>query len=675
MPLLLSEFEAKAKKKRVRLSEFGRRGPEPRAADWSMQDFFDSPEQQAQMQELVNKLNDPSEFKARLNDAMYYSKWMGIAPGDAYSFAPTIKRVAFEGKPPPKLTLLEDAAQMAKELPQNIFRIGTLQMTGGLLAALKRAGKGFTGAGIFPDEAVQQLWETVEPSEPTDRRLEAPRQPLDIFKPAGPLPGAITAEAFSLTTRLPDVGTQIVNAKQQQLLEQQDRITLASAPITRLIRPVAQNVPQRGLAIGLAILTGSPMVALGLLSATEGGQAYQRQLDAGGSEAKAMLIGDLSAAVEGGFEFLVLPKILKGFEEGLTVREMGVIVAENAGQEGLTSYWQRFLEVVGVRTSEGMDFGAAAREGAWEGLKAMPEGAWVGGVMGGGETSLAMGIDAIAKGWAGTEAAQYEAREHPLGSEQIKAIIERIQKEGLTKEQHRRAIRDQEEAAEREEAQQFRHLKAIGEEARPKKEPTEAPLEARTPAVLPRTEEIGPEVPEGLKGTKIRGETLVERQARMAEERAVGKMSDFERLNLAQRLHTLSEAHQRITEQIRYQRKFEGQTGIPEVDAKDAENLRKNEELLRRIEDEQKQIRQRLKDGAEITPEAAEARPAAVPGVQAVPEPSQRAAPAVSPAAPEAKQPEAGKGKKRDILGGIEPVQQINKALKEAVEIRPLVEK
>jgi hypothetical protein len=38
-------------------------------------------------------------------------------------------------------------------------------------------------------------------------------------------------------------------------------------------------------------------------------------------------------------------------------------------------------------------------------------------------------------------------------------------------------------------------------------------------------------------------------------------------------------------------------------------------------------------------------------------------------------EPEAGKGKKRDILGGIEPVQQINKALKEAVEIRPLVEK
>ena len=54
--------------------------------------------------------------------ALYFSKWMGIEPGHAYSFAPSIRKLAFDGKEPPKLDLQADIHKMRKLVPyQNVF--------------------------------------------------------------------------------------------------------------------------------------------------------------------------------------------------------------------------------------------------------------------------------------------------------------------------------------------------------------------------------------------------------------------------------------------------------------------------------------------------------------------------------------------------------------------------
>lgn len=430
-------------------------------------------EEIGQMQEMVNKANDPSDLRVRLQDALYYNKWLGIAPGEAFSFAPTIKKVAFDGKAPPKLTLLEDYKKAAEELPENL-KIGTLSMAGGILSAIKREGMRWSGAGLFPDQDVRHAWELPKPQSQPRQRLEGP---LSLLQPKGPLPGSLTAEAFAVTQRLPDLGTKIIERRQKQLIEKQDRVTLESAPITRLMRPLVQNVPQYGLAIGLGVLTGDPVVSLGVLGSTSGGQEFENQLAGGGSLGKSMMLADLNAAAEVGGEFLVLPKILKGFDEGLTIRQLFNIIGENATQEGATGFTQRFLEVVGLETSRGVDFTEAAKDGVFEGIKAIPENAWVGGALGGAAGGAGMITDALRDKHIGTETSQKQAAEK-LTPDQTAEMVRQIKAGMITREQVRRAmasaetVQETQTEAERQaaemEAQNQAHLRAIAAEGRNK---------------------------------------------------------------------------------------------------------------------------------------------------------------------------------------------------------------
>ncbi len=278
-----------------------------------------------------------------------------------------------------------DRFQALKEAPENLF-IGFLGLGASALEAVKRRGIQFAGGGIFPDEMVRRLFEPVTPTErPATGGIRFPSR-FDPFADTTPnLPGATAAEAFALTTRLPDIGATILREKAAERQEKLPEVTLKTAPFTRLLRPVLQSgVPSLAAAIGVSILTGDVVTGLILLGETEGGAAFEAQIEAGGSIRKAIILGDLSEAAEIGGEMLVFPKLFRGLSKGIPFRQALLLIAENAGQEGVTGFTQRFLEIFGIRTTEGVSKTEAAKEAFDEGIKAIPENAFVGGVTAGG---------------------------------------------------------------------------------------------------------------------------------------------------------------------------------------------------------------------------------------------------------------------------------------------------
>ena len=283
-------------------------------------------------------------------------------PGDTRTMR---ERLGYEKKKP---ITAGDAAQAVTETPENLW-IGTVGMSASVLEAIKREGMRYAGGGILPDENVRRQFEAVTPP--------------DVLPSTGqPLPGAITAEAFGLITRLPDVGAKIVRDYQQEKMK--DQVTLDDAPITKLARLVTQSgIPSMSVALGISVLTRNPIAGLGILGTIEGGAAFENQLQEGGSIRKSMLIGDLSAAAEIGGEMLVFPKFVKGLKTGIPLDKALKLIVENAGQEGATGFTQRFLEVFGTETTKGTDITDAARIAFNEGVKAVPENAWVGGVTAG----------------------------------------------------------------------------------------------------------------------------------------------------------------------------------------------------------------------------------------------------------------------------------------------------
>lgn len=328
-----------------------------------------------------------------------------------------------------RVSLGKDITRAIKETPEDI-KIGTIALTANLLSSVKRRAVQLSGGGILPDDIVLNQFEAVEPeiTEPTGGLLfqsETER----LFK-APRLPGAVAAQAAGVVTRLPDVGSKLLRAKQEQLQSEQDQVTLATSPITRLHRAVVQGgVPSVGAAIAISLLTGSPLTGLAVLGETEGGAAFQEQLDQGGSVRKSLLFGELSEAAEIGGEMLVFPKILKGFKGGLSVRKGLTLVAENATQEGITSFNQRFLEVFGGETSQGMDKKEAAKLAFFEGVKAIPEGAFVGGATGAGAVTLGSVTNAIfgEEGPVATAAPQEELSilgepVEPVAEEELKIV-------------------------------------------------------------------------------------------------------------------------------------------------------------------------------------------------------------------------------------------------------------
>ncbi len=299
--------------------------------------------------------------------------------------------------------LKEDVIGALKESPENL-KIGTIGLVASTLEAIKRRSVQLAGGGILDDEAVLAQFEAVTPAlipgrgsirDPENaNHFLLPIERHDFLRPERPLPGAILSEAVGTVSRLPDIGAKILRGKQKELVAAQDIATMSNAPITKLMRTTVQSgVPSMGAAVGISLLTGNPLVGLVMLGESEGGAAFQKQIEEGGSVRKALIIGELSQAAEIGGEMLVLPGIVKGFKEGLSVRRGLTLIAENATQEGVTGFNQTFLEVFGTETTRGTDKTVAAKKAIIAGLEAIPENAFVGGAVGGGAGGVAATVD------------------------------------------------------------------------------------------------------------------------------------------------------------------------------------------------------------------------------------------------------------------------------------------
>ncbi len=349
------------------------------------------PSEQANLaRSLLDDFENPAEERAKISNAVLLSELFGVPFETVIATQPEMMQQIY-GKELQTISdsvvnkkLKEDAVQALKEIPENIW-IGTVGMAASTLESMKRRSIQLAGGGILPDEALRHQFEAITPSpEPATGGFQFKPDRLDFIRPQQPLPGAIAAEALGILTRLPDIGAKILRSKQRDLQDEQDIAEISNAPITKLSRLVFQSgVPSMAVAVGVSVLTGNPMVGLVILGETEGGAAFEQQLQAGGSIRKSLIIAELSEAAEIGGEMLVLPKIVKGLTEGISLRKALTLIVENATQEGVTGFNQRFLEVYGTETTKGTDKTTAAKQAFVEAYRAIPENAFVGGATAG----------------------------------------------------------------------------------------------------------------------------------------------------------------------------------------------------------------------------------------------------------------------------------------------------
>ncbi len=332
--------------------------------------------------------------------------------------ADSLPKPGFPGQPPRDIRIprqhaistAEEVKLAIKETPQNL-KIGTIGLTASVFEAIKRRAVQIFGGGILPDETVLSQFEAVSPTarvgrsqlveigkEPAPETEEELFERVNLFKTGQVrLPGAVAAQAAGVATKLPDITARAIREKQRRESEKQDTLTLKDAPIVTLNRLVQQSgVPSMAAAVGVSLLTGDPLIGLVLLGESEGGAAFQEQLEAGGSVRKALIIAELSEAAEIGGEMLVLPKIVGGLKTGLSIRRGLALIGENATQEGVTGFNQRFLEVFGKETTKGTSKILAAKIAFVEGVKAIPENAFVGGVVAGGTSTAGTIIRQVA---------------------------------------------------------------------------------------------------------------------------------------------------------------------------------------------------------------------------------------------------------------------------------------
>lgn len=340
--------------------------------------------------QIIEGFEDPEEKRFSYENTIMLSFLFDLPFEDAFVLAPSMakelygKQLADISASVVNKNLKEDVVQALRETPENL-RIGTIGLAAATLEAMKRRSIQLAGGGIFPDEAIKHQFEAITPSpEPSATGFKFPPDKLDFIRQGPPLPGAVTAEVFGILTRLPDIGAKIIRSKQKRRQEAQDIATISNAPITRLSRLVFQSgVPSMGVAVGVSLLTGNPMIGLVVLGETEGAAAFEQQLQAGGSVRKALIIGELSGAAEIGGEMLVLPKLVRGITEGISIRKALTLVVENALQEGVTGFNQEFLSVFGLETTKGTDSVTAAKMAFVAGYRAIPENAFVGGATAG----------------------------------------------------------------------------------------------------------------------------------------------------------------------------------------------------------------------------------------------------------------------------------------------------
>ena len=352
--------------------------------------------------ELLTALDEPEdEGIRRFENRFMLSKLFGVQLQEVQLLESEMIKQLY-GRPLEELSaavvnrnLKDDTINALKETPENLW-IGSIGMAASVLESMKRRAIQLSGGGILPDAALKNQFEAITPDlKPARGSIENPQnledflfQPdrLDFLRPQSglPFPGTVLGEAFGVVTRLPDIGSKILRKKQRALQAQQDIATLSNAPITKLSRLVQQSgVPSMGVAVGMSLLTGNPMIGLVILGEMEGGAAFQEQLEVGGSIRKSLIIGELSGAAEIAGESLVLPKLIGGLKDGISIRRALTLVVENSAQEGVTGFNQEFLSVYGRETTKGTDALIAAKLAFVAGYEAIPENAFVGGATAG----------------------------------------------------------------------------------------------------------------------------------------------------------------------------------------------------------------------------------------------------------------------------------------------------
>lgn len=254
------------------------------------------------------------------------------------------------------------------EAPENL-KIGTVGLAGSAMEALERRGRqmqsDFLAKAAPGDEkalAVQKKLLMLGSIMPTTAIGEGRNVAAVPPTPQGPrAEDAFAAAGESLRNR------------QGAMAAEQDQEAIRNAPITRIARQTIQGgVPSAVVSIGAAILTRNPLIGLGILGETTGGQEWKEQMKAGASPLKAEVLASLAEAAEIGGEALVLPKFVKGLTHGIRIGDAIALVAENYGQEFATGLAQGWLNEFGKLTSQGVPTAEAARKAldpAWENAK------------------------------------------------------------------------------------------------------------------------------------------------------------------------------------------------------------------------------------------------------------------------------------------------------------------
>lgn len=271
-----------------------------------------------------------------------------------------------------------DAANKGFESLKNSIKRIPGSFWNGIVAIPKNLGRGL--------QALGELGIKIQFPEASDEDIR------EIFSTEGPPPEQdnFFARFMIDVARTPDMTSDLLGAYLADRQSKRGTPEFAVDPFSYISDKLFETLPTSVAAIGVGILFG-PGAGLGFMGASEFGGAAERQAQAGGSIDKAFGIGVLSGLAEIGGEMLVLPKFIKGFKAGIPARQAFNLVLENATQEGVTGFVQTFLEVLGIQTTEGVEMNDAIGTAFVEGVKAIPENAWIGGLTAGvlsGATSI-----------------------------------------------------------------------------------------------------------------------------------------------------------------------------------------------------------------------------------------------------------------------------------------------
>ncbi|MEN6534527.1 MAG: hypothetical protein ABFD89_12745 [Bryobacteraceae bacterium] len=244
--------------------------------------------------------------------------------------------------------IVTDPAKAVAETPRNL-EIGFLETGESILRAVERRG------------------------------VEKPI-PDDVMRAAGFEPSGRPWKQPWLSRKAGEMASNVAATK-KRAIRKLEPVTLKDAPIRRLTRPVVQNLPQYGTMFATSILSGTPLAGLALGAEMSAGSTYQQQMEKHGNAKVANTVADISGLAEAAGETLVFPRFIKGLSKGVPLREAITLIAENAGQEGATGFAQTFTESMGAQIAQGVDPKKAAKVAFEDGVKAVPENAWVGGAM------------------------------------------------------------------------------------------------------------------------------------------------------------------------------------------------------------------------------------------------------------------------------------------------------